>query len=181
VSVFGLKQRPVGIPKTPHCVICVSLPFFKTRQSHSLITISSPYVSFYKNKKQKTRQIKANNKANQGNSRQFKAIQGNTRQYKAIQGNTRQYKAIQGNTRQSTRQFKAIQGKRGDILPVIMFIFKTSHQFLCRSQDIRTNVSNNIKIKDIYIYNFAASPLRRFAASLLLTLENPQGVALLSL
>jgi hypothetical protein len=66
---------------------------------------------------------------------------GNTRreQIKAIQGNTRQeqYKAIQGNT----RQYKANQGKRGDILPVIMLFFKSSHQFLYRSQDIRTNVS----------------------------------------
>jgi hypothetical protein len=33
------------------------------------------------------------------------------------------------------------QDKRGDILPVIMLFFKSSHQFLCRSQDIRTNVS----------------------------------------
>jgi hypothetical protein len=73
-------------------------------------------------KSSKSRQLKAN----QGNSRQYKAIQGNTR---AIQGNTR---AIQGNTRQY---------KRGDILPVIMLFFKSSHQFLYRSQDIRTNVS----------------------------------------
>jgi hypothetical protein len=138
---------------------------------------------FIKNKKTKqttkgnTMQFKAIQgnsrqfKAIQGNSRQFKAIQGNTRQFKAIQGNSRQFKAIQGNSRQikanqgKSRQIKANQGKsrqikRGDILPVIMNIFKTSHQFLCRSQDIRTNVSNNIKIKDIYIYNFASSPLR---------------------
>jgi hypothetical protein len=67
----------------------------------------------------KTRQIKAN----QGNSRQYKAIQGNSRQFKANQGKSRQFKAKQGNSRQF---------KRGDILPVIMFIFKTSHQFLCR-------------------------------------------------
>jgi hypothetical protein len=38
-------------------------------------------------------------------------------------------------------QYKANQGKRGDILPVIMLFFKSSHQFLCRSQYIRTNVS----------------------------------------
>jgi hypothetical protein len=85
-------------------------------------------------------------KQKQGNTRQYKAIQGNTRQYKAIQGNTRQIKANQGNT----RQIKAIQGKRGDILPVIMFIFKTSHQFLCRSQDIRTNVSDFITLLFIF-------------------------------
>ena len=52
--------------------------------------------------------------------KQYKANQGNTRQYKAIQCNTRQYKAKQGNTRQYNR---------GDILPVIMLIFKISHQF----------------------------------------------------
>uniref|UniRef100_A0A6C0LPR2 Uncharacterized protein n=1 Tax=viral metagenome TaxID=1070528 RepID=A0A6C0LPR2_9ZZZZ len=45
-----------------------------------------------------------------------------------------------------SRQIKANQGKsrqykRGDILPVIMLFFKSSHQFLYRSQDIRTNVS----------------------------------------
>ena len=75
------------------------------------------------------------------NTRQFKA-----RQIKAIQGKAIQGKAIQGNTRQgNTRQIKANsrQIKRGDILPVIMFIFKTSVQFLCRSQDIRTNISHN--------------------------------------
>ena len=70
-------------------------------------------------------------KAIQGKASQGKAIQGNTRQYKAIQGNTRQYKAIQGNTRQW-----------GDILPVIIVIFKVSHQFLYSYQDNRTNVSN---------------------------------------
>jgi uncharacterized protein YjdB len=48
---------------------------------------------------------------------------------------------------QEQEQYKANQeqgqsnGKRGDILPVIMLFFKSSHQFLCRSQYIRTNVS----------------------------------------
>jgi hypothetical protein len=71
---------------------------------------------------------------------QYKAIQGKARQYKAIQGNTRQYKAIQGNT----RQYKAKQGKArqwGDILPVIIVIFKVSNQFSYSYQDNRTNLS----------------------------------------
>jgi hypothetical protein len=59
----------------------------------------------------------------------------------AIQGKSRQeqIKANQGKANQG----KANQGKSrgGDILPVIMLIFKSSHQFLYRSQDIRTNVS----------------------------------------
>ena len=93
------------------------------------------FKSFYK--------VKNKNK-NKSNTRQFNTRQFNTRQeqyktrqIKANQGNTRQYKAIQG----KSRQIKAIQGKRGDILPVIMLFFKSSHQFLYRSQDIRTNVS----------------------------------------
>jgi hypothetical protein len=42
---------------------------------------------------------------------------------------------------QSNTMARQEQGKRGDILPVIMLFFKLSHQFLYRSQDIRTNVS----------------------------------------
>ena len=67
------------------------------------------------------------------------AIQGNGKsraraKSKSNQGKSksRQIKANQGNSRQN---------KRGDILPVIMLFFKSSHQFLYRSQDIRTNVS----------------------------------------
>ena len=66
-------------------------------------------------------QSKKQSKAIQSNTGQFKAIQGNSRQYRAIQGNSRQFKAIQGNSRQF---------KRGGILPVVIVIFKTSHQFL---------------------------------------------------
>jgi vacuolar-type H+-ATPase subunit F/Vma7 len=43
---------------------------------------------------------------------------------------------IKSNTRANQEQYK-----RGDILPVIMLFFKSSHQFLYRSKDIRTNVS----------------------------------------
>jgi hypothetical protein len=98
---------------------------------------------FRENKTKRYRFIKSKNKTKQGKAIQYKAIQDNSTgqfnkaiQGKSIQGNSRQFKAIQGN---STRQYKAY--KRGDILPVIMFIFKASHQFLCRSQDIRTNIS----------------------------------------
>jgi len=52
-----------------------------------------------------------------------KTIQG-----KAIQGNSRQFKAIQG----KARHHKAIQQWGVDILPVIMYNFKVSHQFLYR-------------------------------------------------
>jgi hypothetical protein len=94
---------------------------------------------------------KQKTKTNQGKTRQFKAIQGNTRQIKANQGNTRQIKANQGKSRQiKANQGNSRQFKRGDILPVIMFIFKISHQFLCRSQDIRTNVSDFITLLFFY-------------------------------
>ena len=65
------------------------------------------------------------------------ARQGKSR---ARQGKSRQ---DNGKSRQWQEQDngKTRQIKRGDILPVIMLIFKSSHQFLCRSQYIRTNVS----------------------------------------
>ena len=76
---------------------------------------------------------------------QYKAIQGNTRQSKAKQGKARQSKAKQGKARQSkAKQGKAKQGKArqwGDILPVIIVIFKVSNQFSYSYQDNRTNLS----------------------------------------
>jgi uncharacterized protein HemX len=106
----------------------------------------SKYILITKHKKTKHKKQKTKSrqfKANQGKSRQIKANQGKSRQIKANQGKSRQIKAIQGNSRQiKANQGKSRQIKRGDILPVIMFIFKISHQFLCRSQDIRTNVSH---------------------------------------
>jgi hypothetical protein len=83
-------------------------------------------VSVFIRQSKKQEQDKANQEQDKANQEQDKA---NQEQDKA---NQEQDKAIQGNTRQI---------KRGDILPVIMLIFKSSHQFLCRSQYIRTNVS----------------------------------------
>jgi len=110
---------------------------------------------FRENKTKRYRFIKSKTKQGksiQGNSRQSNTTRQNntTRQFKAKQFKANQYKAkqdfkaIQGKSRQSTRQINSRQYKaykRGDILPVIMFIFKASHQFLCRSQDNRTNIS----------------------------------------
>ena len=125
----------------------------------SKVAILSLRLLWYK--KQKTKNKTRQHKAIQGNTRQYKAIQGNTRQYKAIQGNTRQYKAINKAiskaTQGNTRHHKTIQGNQqgntrqwGDIQPVIIVSFKTSHQFSYSYQDNRTNVSSYFLYKQFY-------------------------------
>jgi len=104
---------------------------YNTRQYKAIQSKTSQSKAIQGNTRQyKAKRVKARQyKAIQGNTRQYKAKRVKARQYKAIQGNTRQYKAIQSKTSQS----KAIQGNTrqwGDILPVIIVIFKGSHQFL---------------------------------------------------
>ena len=132
-NLLSLKNRQMrrasrdiqGITKWLYSYIYL---FF--RKSKSFVKTKKIKASQYKTRQNNSRQFKASQfNSKQFKASQFKAIQSNSKQFKASQDNTIQDNTIQGNS----KQFKAIQGKTrqwGDILPVIIVSFNSSHQFL---------------------------------------------------